>query len=148
MKKIKVAQIGTSKDSHGNYIWLSLLKQPDTFDVVGYAFPENERVKYPQQAKIFDGYKEMSVSDILNDSTIEAVIVETEEIYLTKYALMVANAGKHLHMEKPGGVDFVAFNKLVEELRTKKLTLSMGAGCFDVSGCLRTAPRCARESTL
>jgi len=25
MKKIKVAQIGTSKDSHGNYIWLSLL---------------------------------------------------------------------------------------------------------------------------
>ena len=29
----------------------------------------------------------------------EAVAVE---IYLTKYALMVASAGKHLHTEKPG----------------------------------------------
>ena len=41
----------------------------------------------------------MTVDEILNNPEIEAVAVETEEIYLTKYALMVANAGKHLHME-------------------------------------------------
>jgi len=34
------------------------------------------------------------------------LVIETEEIYLTKYALMVAEAGKHLHMEKPGGMMF------------------------------------------
>ena len=51
MKKVKVAQIGTSKNSHGNHIWNSLLKQTDLFEVVGYAFPENEREKFPEQAK-------------------------------------------------------------------------------------------------
>ena len=68
----------------------------------------------------------MTVDEILNNPEIEAVVVETEEIYLTKYALMVANAGKHLHMEKPGGVDLVDFEKLVEILKSKNLTFSTG----------------------
>ena len=45
--------------------------------------------------KAFDGYNEMTVDKILNNPEIEAIVVETEEIYLTKYALMVANAGKN-----------------------------------------------------
>lgn len=126
MKKIKIAQIGTSKNSHGNSVWNSILKQKDVFDVVGYAFPENEREKFPNQAKAFDGYKEMTVDEILNDPEIEAVAVETEEIHLTKYALMVANAGKHLHMEKPGGVHLSDFEKLIETLKSKNLTFSTG----------------------
>ena len=126
MKKIKIAQIGTSKNSHGNPIWLSLLKQPDLFDVIGYAFPENEREKFPDYAKKFDGYREMTVDEILNDPEIEAVAVETEEIYLTKYAQMVVDAGKHLHMEKPGGTDYAAFKKLIETAKEKNLTFSTG----------------------
>ena len=126
MKKIKVAQIGTSKNSHGNCIWESMIKQKDIFDVVGYALPENEREKFPDRAKAFDGYNELTVDEILNNPEIEAVAVETEEIYLTKYALMVANAGKHLHMEKPGGVDLADFEKLVEILKSKNLTFSTG----------------------
>ena len=126
MKKIKVAQIGTSENSHGNVIWESMIKQKDIFDVVGYALPENEREKFPDRAKAFDGYNELTVDEILNNPEIEAVVVETEEIYLIKYALMVANAGKHLHMEKPGGVDLADFEKLVEILKSKNLTFSTG----------------------
>ncbi len=126
MKKIKVAQIGTSENSHGNPIWKSMEKQKDIFDIVGYAFPENEREKFPDRAKSFDGYNEMTVEEILSNPEIDAVVVETEEIYLTKYALMVADAGKHLHMEKPGGIDLADFEKLVEILKSKNLTFSMG----------------------
>lgn len=126
MKKIKIAQIGTSENSHGNAVWSSLLKQGDLFEVVGYSFPENEQEKFPKQAEIFKGYREMTVDEILNDPAIEAVAVETEEIYLTKYALMVAQAGKHLHMEKPGGIGFLDFKKLVDSLRTQKLVFSIG----------------------
>jgi predicted dehydrogenase len=68
----------------------------------------------------------MTVEEILSDPTIEAVAVETEEIYLTKYALQVARAGKHLHMEKPGGVGYGAFCELVETLREKKLAFTLG----------------------
>lgn len=126
MPKVRIAQIGTSKNSHGNHIWKSLIKQSDIFEIVGYAFPENEREKFPDQAKLFEGYREMTVAEILNDPTIEAVTVETEEIYLSKYALMVAAAGKHLHMEKPGGVNLADFEKLIEILKSKKLTFSTG----------------------
>ena len=126
MKKIKVARIGTSGDSHGNCIWESMIKQKDIFDIVGYALPESEREKFPDRARAFDGYNELTVDEILNNPEIEAVVVETEEIYLTKYALMVANAGKHLHMEKPGGVDLADFEKLVEILKSKNLTFSTG----------------------
>ncbi|MBO7169937.1 MAG: hypothetical protein J6W28_02020 [Clostridia bacterium] len=93
MKKIKIAQIGTSKNSHGNDIWATLLKQSDIFEVVGFALPENEREKFPKQVQIFEGYPEMTVEEILSDPEIEAVAVETEEIYLTKYAMMVVKAG-------------------------------------------------------
>ena len=89
MNKIKVAQIGTSQYSHGTSIWNSFKKQSDIFEIVGYAFPENEREKFPRETKAFEGYREMTVKEILNDPEIEAVAVETEEIYLTKYALMV-----------------------------------------------------------
>ena len=126
MKKIKVAQIGTSVNSHGNQVFNSLLKQSDIFEVVGYAFPENERQKFPKQACRFDGYREMTVAEILNDPEIEAVAVETEEIYLTKYAQMVADAGKHLHMEKPGGIGYADFERLIATLREKKLVFSIG----------------------
>ena len=126
MNKIKVAQIGTSQYSHGTSIWNSFKKQSDIFEIVGYAFPENEREKFPRETKAFEGYREMTVKEILNDPEIEAVAVETEEIYLTKYALMVAEAGKHLHMEKPGGTDLSDFEKLVAILKSKKLAFTTG----------------------
>ncbi|MBE6644696.1 MAG: Gfo/Idh/MocA family oxidoreductase [Ruminococcaceae bacterium] len=126
MKKIKVAQIGTSINGHGSSIWSTLLKLGDVFEIVGYALPENEREKFPTLMDKFDGYREMTVDEILNDPTIEAVTVENEEIYLTKYAQMVADAGKHLHMEKPGGLDLAAFEKLVETLKAKNLVFSTG----------------------
>jgi len=126
MKKIRIAQIGTSKNSHGCSVWRRLLKHSDLFEVAGYAFPENERERFPEAAKAFDGYREMTVDEILDDPEIEAVVVETEEIYLTKYALMAAKAGKHIHMEKPGGTDIHDFRRMIEVLKEKKLTFSTG----------------------
>ena len=117
MSKIRIAQIGTSINSHGNFIWSSLVKQSDVFEVVGYALPENEREKFPTAMKYFEGFREMTVDEILSDETITAVSIETEEIYLTKYALMAAKAGKHIHMEKPGGQCLSDFEQLIETVR-------------------------------
>ena len=94
--------------------------------MVGYALPEGEREKFPQAASAHDGYPEMTVEEILSDPTIEAVAVETEEVYLTKYARMVAEAGKHLHMEKPGGTALADFEALIACLKQKGLVFSTG----------------------
>ena len=126
MKKIKIAQIGTSKYSHGTAIFGSICKQTDIFEVVGYAFPENEEEKFPDMIAPFAPYRKMTVEEILSDPTIEAVAVETEEIHLLKYAKMVAKAGKHLHMEKPGSPNLADFRELVEILREKDLVFTLG----------------------
>ena len=104
MRRIRIAQIGTSTNSHGPSIIASLRKQSELFEVVGYALPEREREKFPERMSSFGDLPELTVEEILNDPTIEAVTVETEEIHLTKYAMLAAQHGKHIHMEKPGGV--------------------------------------------
>lgn len=126
MKKVRIAQIGTSMHSHGTVIFDTLRSLSDIFEIVGYALPENEREKFPDHAKHFADYPEMSVEEILSDPTIDAVAVETEEIYLTKYAQMVADAGKHMHMEKPGGVSLADFEKLIATVRANGTVFHTG----------------------
>ncbi len=118
MKKIRIAQIGTSANSHGGSIFNTLKSNSDIFEIAGYALPENEREKFPSFMKNFDGFKELSLDEIMNDPKIEAVTIETEEPYLTKYAHMAAKHGKHIHMEKPGGTSLEEFTELINE--TKK----------------------------
>ena len=117
MRKIKIAQIGTSLNSHGNNIFDSLKKQTDMFELAGYVLPENEWEKFPQRRNAFEGMKELTLDEILNDPSIEAVAVENEETYLTKYALLAAEHKKHIHMEKPGGTELADFEKLISTVK-------------------------------
>ena len=126
MKKIKIAQIGTSDNSHGNDIFKCLLRNDDVFEVVGYCLPENEREKFPNRMADFEGYPELTLDEILNNPEIEAVTVETEEIYLTKYATMAAKHGKHMHMEKPGGVELADFENLIGLMKKSGKTFHTG----------------------
>ncbi len=126
MRRVRVAQIGTSAFSHGNDIFNTLKKQSEIFEIVGYHLPENEREKFPDRMAAFKGYKELTLAEILEDKTIEAVAIETEEIYLTKYALLAAQAGKHIHMEKPGGLCLKEFESLVDEVKRKGKVFHVG----------------------
>lgn len=126
MRKIKIAQIGTSGNSHGNDIFNTLKYHSDLFEVVGYCMPENEAEKFPAKMADFEGFPELTLDEILSDPTIEAVSIETEEIYLTKYALMAVQAGKHIHMEKPGGIVLADFEKLIAAAQEKGNVLHFG----------------------
>lgn len=126
MKKIKIAQIGTSKNSHGNDIFDSLKRNSDIFDIVGYVMPENECEKFPQNMELFESCKKLTLDEVMNDPEIEAVTIETEEVYLTKYAQMAANHKKHIHMEKPGGIALADFEKLIEIVKNNKTVFHTG----------------------
>ena len=126
MRKVKIAQIGTSYYSHGSQIFDLVKSQSHLFEIVGYAFPENEREKFAHLMRIFEGFREMSVEEILNDSEIEAVLIEGEEIYLTKYAIMAAEHKKHIHMEKPGGTNLDDFERLIYTVKRNGLIFHTG----------------------
>ena len=117
MRKIKIAQIGLNTYSHSVEIFESLKKQSDLFEIAGYVLPENERERLPEKAKTLAGYKELTLDAVLNDPEIEAVAIETDEIYITKYALLCAKAGKHIHMEKPGSQNPADFEALISVMK-------------------------------
>ena len=126
MKKIRIAQIGISKNGHGRTIFKSLTHLTEDFEIAGYALVEGEREKFAEYLSWFDGYPELSLEEILNDPTIEAVTIETEEIHLTKYAQMAAEHGKMIHMEKPGSQDLAEFEKLIATVKEKNLIFHTG----------------------
>ena len=126
MNKIRIAQIGTGANNHGNEIFSTLKKNPDCFDLVGYALPEGERARMPNRLSVFQGYREMSLEEVLNDPAIEAVTVETDEIYSTKYAIMAVRAGKHVHLEKPGSPSLDEFEELIFAAKEHNRILHLG----------------------
>ena len=126
MRKIKIAQIGINYLSHSAHIFDTLKWNPDIFEVAGYCLVEDERSLGYDKLKHMDGYKELTLEEILNDPTIEAVTVETDEIHLNKYALMAAKAGKHIHMEKPGGRELEDFRELIATVKEKNLVFCPG----------------------
>lgn len=126
MRKIRIAQIGVNRYSHGGEIFHTLNHLPELFEVVGYTFVEDERETCQHHFHHFDGYREMTLDEILNDPTIEAVTVETDEIHLTKYAQMAAESGKHIHMEKPGSQNLADFEKLIDTVKKNGKTFHIG----------------------
>lgn len=126
MKKIRIAQIGTSRFGYGNAVFDTLKQRSDLFEIAGYALPENEREKFPDFMHAFDGFREMTVDEILHDETIEAVAVETEEIYLAKYAIMAAEHGKHIQFEKPGSQSLADFERLISAVKKNGKVFHVG----------------------
>ena len=126
MKKVKIAQIGVNEYSHSKDIFKSICKQTDLFEVAGYALPENEKQRLPQNLSGFKNYPELSLDEILNNPEIEAVTIETDEVYLTKYALMAAKAKKHIHMEKPGGINPADFETLISTVKQNGVIFHTG----------------------
>lgn len=125
MKKLKIAQIGIGHD-HAPMIFQSLKKQTDKYEVVGYALPENEAIDYADKLGCFDGVRRFSVEEICNNPEIDAVTIETEEKNLLQYALIAAQAGKHIHLDKPAGMDLTLFERLLKTVRNNRLTLHLG----------------------
>ena len=117
MRKIRVALIGINENSHSTQVYTRTGQRSDVFEIVGYVLPENEGEKYPEKAKRLEAYPELTLEQVLEDPTIEAVIIETDEIHLTKYALQAAKHGKHIHMEKPGGVSLSDFEELIATMK-------------------------------
>ena len=128
MKKLRIAQIGIGHD-HADDIFFSLCKLSDFYEVVGYALPPEEEASehFRKRAdETFVGYPQFSVEDLLNNPAIEAVTVETEERNLSNYALLAARHGKHIHMDKPGGMDPATFEELIETAKGQSLTFHTG----------------------
>lgn len=126
MRRIKIVQIGVGHD-HASAIWDCLLNMPDIFDFAAFAVPDVEKEKFPERiAELSKKMPFLSIDEALSLPGLDAAAIETEEVALTDCALAAAEKGLHIHMDKPGGLELAAFEKLIDILKAKKLVFSTG----------------------
>lgn len=129
MKRIKIAQIGTGHD-HAFSPIPTFKKLSDIFEFVGYCTVPEDEYNVPQfgnQAHkwAIGDAKQLTLDEILNYPDLDAVCIETEDRALTKYAIMAAEKGLHIQMDKPGGIDDAEFDRLIDIVEEKKLVFHM-----------------------
>ena len=117
MKKLNVVQIGTGHD-HA-YAPVSLLPKREDIRFSGYVRVEGE-------TKTFDGVPELSYNEVLSMRDLDAVFIETEDQYLTKYAHEFVKRGIAVQMDKPGGQDKKSFDALFDLASEKGVPLHLG----------------------
>jgi predicted dehydrogenase len=131
MRKIKVAQIGVQHD-HANVTYRSITHLSDVFEVVGIAVEPDEDSRPNPVAvngikdKLYDGHNLMTVEEIFNIPDLDAVIIETNEISSVKYAIMAAERGIAVHLDKPGGIKLADFERLVETVKKNNVPFHLG----------------------
>ena len=123
MKRIRVAQIGTAEHEHSTQVYRSMLSHPEVFDVVGFANVDHH--EKPLQS-VFAGQKEWTATEILEMNDLDAVVIECDEEKQTHYAMLAAQKGLPMHLEKPCGTDDAAFDALIDLVQQKELLFHTG----------------------
>ena len=97
MKKLKVIQIGTGH-AHAGMAMRSMRRQSEIFEIAGYVEPQGFTPD-----RNFDGLKALTLEEAFSMTDLDAAIVETDERELTHYAMLAAQNGLAVYMDKPGG---------------------------------------------
>lgn len=124
-RPIKIGQIGIGHN-HGTEQMRSLRKLSADFAVVGVV--ESEPA-WRQRRGDDPAYRDLSwltEEELLANPEVEAVSVECDVPDLVPTALRCIRAGKHVHLDKPGGESLPAFRELLEEAAARGLQIQLG----------------------
>lgn len=113
---------------HSSAALQTLMKRNDLFDFVGYA-PCNENSENPcvnPDLECFQTAPKLTLDEIFQIPDLEAVVIETEDCELTKYAIMAAERGLAIQMDKPGSQSAEEFNRLISIVKEKNLPFQTG----------------------
>lgn len=127
MEKIRIGQIGICHEhAAGKMHTLRLL--PEVFEVVGVVddrgsaaaqFPSGDLTPY-------DGLRWMSEEELFAVPGLRAVVVETPNLELVPTTFRCLEHNLPVHMDKPGGDDLAAFDRLRQGFEERNLPFQMG----------------------
>jgi predicted dehydrogenase len=115
--RLKAGQIGT-EHSHAAGKMEAMRRLSDHYEVVGLAGDGRD--------KAYDGVPRLAERELLAREDVKVVAVETSIDVATATALRAIEAGKHVHLDKPGGTDVAAFRALRFLARDRQLVVQMG----------------------
>lgn len=126
MKKLRVVQVGTGPYTHSFHTMSAMRALPEYYDVVGVCEPNEKDRAIAMGMEAYRGLQWLQLEDVLQDHSLDAIIVETGELDQGKTALLFAEAGFNIHVDKPCGDDVAVFEKLVETVQRKHLAFQVG----------------------
>ncbi|MCE2693927.1 MAG: Gfo/Idh/MocA family oxidoreductase [Verrucomicrobiaceae bacterium] len=111
---LRIGQIGT-EHAHAGGKMTAMRSLPELWEVVGVTGPKG-----------YDGVKSMTVEELLSVPDLKAVAVETTIEASCEMARRCIEAGKHVHLDKPGALKHDEFKTMRLEAEKRGLTVQMG----------------------
>jgi predicted dehydrogenase len=121
--RIKIGQIGVG---HAHASKLSVYRTSSDYEVVGIVEPNEELRKRAAEQEPYRDLRWMTREQLLNESGLQAVLVETEVRDLLDNAEACIQAGKHVHLDKPAGENLTQYRRILDEAGRKNLMVQMG----------------------
>lgn len=121
----RVAMLGVAH-AHAAGKLAALRALPERFEVAGVAEADPGRREAARRSPTYANLVWRPEEAWLADPTIAAVVVETTLEEATPTALRALRAGKHVHLDKPGGIDHAAFAAMRREAEARKQHVQMG----------------------
>ncbi len=120
-----LAQIGT-KHAHAAGKLQAVRELPELWSVAGWAEPDARRAEAVKQSKPYAGVPLSDEAALLRDPQVKAIVVETAVEESCATALRALQAGKHVHLDKPGALGHVEFKAMRLEAERRGLTVQLG----------------------
>jgi predicted dehydrogenase len=99
---------------------------PSDYDVVGIAEANDSSRAQAAKNKAYGELTWLDETTLLADKTIALVAIETTLEDSTATAERAIAAGKHIHLDKPGGAKHAAFARMRKQAETQGLHVQMG----------------------
>jgi predicted dehydrogenase len=123
--RLKIGQIGTTH-AHAGGKMASMRGLPDLWEVIGFVEKDESRRRSAEDSPIYRGLPAVTEAELLAHPGLKAVAVETDIADSCATALRCLQAGKHLHLDKPGALSHGEFKSMRLEAETRGLTVQMG----------------------
>lgn len=123
MSRIGYAQIGVG---HAHASKMRVYRESPDYEVLGVAEPDPELRARAESSGIYRGLLWLTVDQVLEDSRVQVVGVETRVRDLLPTAEKCIAAGKHIHLDKPAGESLPQFRRILDEAARQHLAVQMG----------------------
>ena len=124
-KRIRVGQIGT-KHGHAAGKLEAVKKLSEHFELVGVVEEDTEQRDRIRKSDAFANLPWMTIDQLLNQPSLQLVMVETDIDQLLPVAEKCLSFGMHIHLDKPAGASMDHFRRVTKIAADKKRIIQMG----------------------
>lgn len=123
--RIRAGQWGV-RHSHASGKMQAMRKLSADYEVIGIYEADTARHAGASKSGAYANLPWLSADALLESPGLQVVAVETTLAESTAAALQCIEAGKHIHLDKPGGSDHATFKAMRLKAAEKKVTVQMG----------------------